>query len=49
MTDINKLWREIGIFEEHERKAWKSKNPILTEARECARMQAYVELVERLI
>lgn len=41
-------WNEIAIFEEHERKAWTSTNPLLTEARECARMEAYVKLAEKL-
>ena len=54
MTDeeykkIGELWRIIGIFEKNEVKAWKSKNPVNTEARLSARMEAYVKLVERYL
>lgn len=45
---FTETWNLIEPFEEGERRVWKSKNPLLTEARECARMQAYVELAEKL-
>lgn len=35
-------WEEIGHFEDREIKAWSSKDPLLEEARTCARMEAYV-------
>ena len=41
-------WNECGEFEENEIKAWQSKNPLLTEARTCARVEAYVKLAEKL-
>ena len=47
--DVNKLWSDIGEFEENEVRVWKSNNALLTEARSSARMQAYVELVDRTL
>ena len=41
-------WKECGKFEANEIKSWQSKNPILTEARTCARVEAYVKLAEKL-
>jgi phage-related protein len=35
-------WEEIGNFEAKEIKAWHGTNPLLEEARTCARMEAYV-------
>ena len=41
------FWKEIADFETRERKH-ESKNPILSEARAGARMEAYVKLFEVL-
>ena len=49
MRDVGKIWDEIAVFEENEVRAWTSKNPILTEARACARMEAYVKLIDKLM
>jgi len=46
---VREAWRYIDIFEENEIKAWKSTNPLLTEARTAARMQAYIELIDKLL
>lgn len=50
MTDYTKckLWNNIADFETNERKH-ESKNPLLSEARAGARMEAYVKLQEDLI
>lgn len=45
---VSTTWMLIGDFEEHEQHN-DSKNPILAKARQDARMEAYVRLVERLI
>jgi len=44
--ELKQLWKEIGDFETRERKH-ESKNPLLSEARAGARMEAYVKLFER--
>jgi hypothetical protein len=47
---VDQLWNyDIAHFEEHEVKSWNSQNPLLTEARSCARMEAYVKLMELII
>lgn len=46
---VGDIWDEIAVFEEHEIQSWQSKNPILTEARTCARMEAYVKLIDKLM
>lgn len=43
---IDKLWEDIADFEEHEQKN-DSKNPLLAKARQDARMEAYVNLMEK--
>lgn len=45
---IKQLWKNIADFEQHEEDN-DSKNPLLSKARQDARMQAYVVLVEREI
>lgn len=47
MQIIEELWNDIAIFEEQEVQAWKDTEPTRQEARACARMQAYVELMEK--
>ena len=46
MVNITKLWNDIAVFEENERKN-DSKKPELAKARQDARMEAYVKLMER--
>lgn len=45
---VSQIWYLIEIFEDHEIRN-DSKNPLLAKARQDARMEAYVKLVERLI
>ncbi len=47
LSKIENLWNDIAIFEDKEVKAWKDVEPLRQESRACARMQAYVELMER--
>lgn len=49
MRDVGKIWDEIAEFEEREVRAWKSKSAVNTEARACARMEAYVKLIDKLM
>lgn len=44
-TNQPNSWQEIADFEAHEVKN-DSKNPILANARQAARMEAYVKLME---
>jgi hypothetical protein len=46
--EINKLWEAIADFEAHELKN-DSKDPLLAKARQDARMQAYIELSDKLM
>lgn len=48
MKMINELWNNIADFEEHEVKN-DSKNPILANARQGARMEAYTKLMDNAI
>lgn len=45
-SNSKNLWDYIGEFEKGEQKN-DSKNPLLSKARQDARMKAYVELVEK--
>lgn len=45
---INELWNDIAEFEKNEIKN-DSKNPLLSNARQGARMEAYVKLFENTI
>ena len=47
LSNIEKLWDNIAVFEDKEVKGWKDVEPLRQEARACARMQAYVELMEK--
>ena len=47
--NMEQLWNDIAIFEEGEVEAWKDTDPILQEARACARMEAYVNLMYKEI
>ncbi len=47
MQIIEELWENIAMFEEKEVQAWKNTDPARQEARACARMQAYVALMEK--
>jgi len=46
---MEQLWEDIAIFEQGEVKAWRKSEPNRQEARACARMEAYVKLMEREI
>lgn len=45
--NVTECWNNIAVFEEREAKAWENAKPLQQEARASARMQAYVELMER--
>ena len=48
MKMINELWSNIADFEKHEVNN-DSKNPILANARQGARMEAYTKLMDNAI
>lgn len=49
MINVTECWNNIGKFEAREVKTWKNASPLQKEARACARMEAYVKLMERII
>lgn len=46
-VNVTNCWNNIAKFEAREVKAWKNVDPLRQEARASARMQAYVELMEK--
>lgn len=48
LQKVTKLWKQIADFEEHEIRN-DSTNPLLANARQSARMEAYTKLMEREI
>ena len=46
-NNVEQLWKDIAIFEDKEVKAWKGAESNRQEARTCARMEAYVKLMEK--